>query len=49
MMKETNTSHSIQRLAGEVGKSAETLKTWGLGEGDDLGVNNNSLLAPKPY
>ncbi|ELU37300.1 hypothetical protein AG1IA_08669 [Rhizoctonia solani AG-1 IA] len=33
---------SVQRLAGEIGKSAETLKTWGLGEGDDLGVSQNS-------
>lgn len=29
---------SVQRLAGDVGKSAETLKNWGMGEGDDLGV-----------
>ncbi|CEL62887.1 hypothetical protein RSOLAG1IB_10555 [Rhizoctonia solani AG-1 IB] len=38
----------IQRLAGEVGKSAETLKTWGLGEGDDLGdvlSHSTNLLA----
>ncbi|GAB1528476.1 hypothetical protein RhiTH_011670 [Rhizoctonia solani] len=38
----------VQRLAGEIGKSAETLKTWGLGEGDDLGdvlSHSTNLLA----
>ncbi|KAG8700246.1 hypothetical protein FRC11_013099, partial [Ceratobasidium sp. 423] len=38
----------IQRLAGDVGKSAEMLKTWGQGEGDDLGdvlTHSTNLLA----
>jgi len=39
---------SVQRLAGDVGKSAETLKNWGMGEGDDLGDvlgHSTNLLA----
>ena len=29
----------MQRWAGDVGKSAESLRNWGAGEGDDLGVS----------
>ncbi|CAE6500634.1 unnamed protein product [Rhizoctonia solani] len=38
----------VQRFATDVGKSAETLKTWGQGEGDDLGdvlTHSTNLLA----
>ncbi|KEP51490.1 eisosome component PIL1 [Rhizoctonia solani 123E] len=38
----------IQRLAGDIGKSAEMLKIWGQGEGDDLGdvlTHSTNLLA----
>lgn len=31
--------NSFQRLAADIGKSAESLRTWGVGEGDDLGVS----------
>ncbi|KAF8601227.1 hypothetical protein BDV93DRAFT_608285 [Ceratobasidium sp. AG-I] len=39
---------SVQRLAGDVGRSAEMLKNWGMGEGDDLGDvlgHSTNLLA----
>ncbi|KAJ1299336.1 hypothetical protein OPQ81_004997 [Rhizoctonia solani] len=38
----------VQRLAGDVGKSAEMLRVWGQGEGDDLGdvlTHSTNLLA----
>ncbi|KAL5640537.1 hypothetical protein ACGC1H_007698 [Rhizoctonia solani] len=39
---------SVQRLAGDIGKSAEMLRIWGQGEGDDLGdvlTHSTNLLA----
>lgn len=38
----------VQKLAGDVGKGAEALKNWGMGEGDDLGdvlAHSTNLLA----
>lgn len=30
--------HRLQKLSADLVKSSECLRSWGLGEGDDLGV-----------
>ncbi len=34
----------LQKLATDWGKASEALRTWGLGEGDDLGVGCPRIL-----
>ncbi|TFY52727.1 hypothetical protein EVJ58_g9852, partial [Rhodofomes roseus] len=37
--------NSMQRLSADFAKASEALKTWGMGEGDDLGVSSLFTIA----
>ena len=37
---------SLQRLSTDFAKASEALRTWGAGEGEDLGVRTSFLLIP---
>jgi hypothetical protein len=39
-LSDTGERNRLEKLSADYSKASEALKAWGLGEGDDLGVNS---------